>query len=88
MKQKIEPELKKFLDDGRLLIISPFDKNIKRITGKTAMERNRIMIEIADSIVIGFCSSNGSISKSLQDVGKDVMFLSNYPLEDISAYSP
>lgn len=74
LKQKIEPELKKHLDDGRLLIISPFDKDIKRITARTAIERNRIMIDIADSIVVGFCSSNVSISKLLQNVSKELYF--------------
>ena len=75
LKQKIEAELKTHLNNGRLLIISPFNKDIKRITAQTAIERNRLMIEIADSIVVGFCRPDGSISKLLQEVSKDVIFL-------------
>ncbi len=33
------------------------------------------MIEIADSIVIGFCKPAGSISKLIQNVSKDVILL-------------
>jgi len=75
LKHKIEPELKSHLNNGRLLILSPFDRAIKRITAKIAFERNRVMIEIADSIVEGFCRPDGGISKLLQEINKDVIFL-------------
>lgn len=38
LKTKIEPELKTPLDNGRLLIISPFSKEIVRVTEDTAQK--------------------------------------------------
>lgn len=68
LKQKIEPELEKALNEGRLLIITPFDKPVKRVTEQTAAVRNRMMIELADEVVVGFASEGGGLSKLLQTV--------------------
>ncbi len=48
LKEKLEPEFEKPLEQGRLLIISPFDKTTKRVTVQTAEIRNKMMIELAD----------------------------------------
>lgn len=66
LKQKLEPELQQGLDAGRLLIISPFDETVKRVTEKTAAIRNRMMIELADDVVVGFASEGGNLKKLLQ----------------------
>jgi hypothetical protein len=76
LKEKVEPEFKKPLDQGRLLIISPFDKNLKRVTEQTALARNKMMLEIADVIVIGFASSGGQLTQLLSDMVKPVKYLS------------
>jgi len=47
LKEKLEPELQKPLDECRLLIITPFGKTIKRITEQTAARRNKLMIDLA-----------------------------------------
>jgi hypothetical protein len=52
LKQRIEPELKIELDKSRLLIVSPFKNETKRITTETAMKRNQLMIELADNITV------------------------------------
>ena len=54
LKEKLEPELKKPIDEGRLLIITPFDKVTKRVTEQTAELRNKMMIELADNITVGY----------------------------------
>ena len=54
LKQKIEPEFFDAIKKGRLLIITPFEEKVKRVTVETANVRNQMMIEIADNIVIGF----------------------------------
>ncbi len=36
MKRRIEPEIQKGLEDNRLLIISPFDESVKRITAQSS----------------------------------------------------
>jgi len=63
LKEKLEPELKKPLKQGRLLIVSPFDKSVKRATEQTAEIRNKMMIDIADNVTIGFASKGGKLEK-------------------------
>lgn len=66
LKDKLEPELQKPFDEGRLLIITPFEKKVKRVTKDTAAIRNKMMIEIADEIVIGYSTKNGALYKLIQ----------------------
>lgn len=75
IKQKIEPELKKQLDEGRLLIISPFSIEVKRVTEETSAIRNKVMIELADSVVVGFANENGSLQKVLQPHATKISYL-------------
>ena len=49
------------MEQGRLLIITPFDKKVIRVTEKTAQVRNKMMIELADSITVGYASKGGSL---------------------------
>lgn len=68
IKVKIEPELKAAIDVGKLLIVTPFGNNVKRITAETAEKRNRFMIELADEVVIGFASKGGMLDSMITDV--------------------
>lgn len=65
LKEKLEPQLQKPFDEGRLLVISPFEKNVKRVTEHTAEIRNRMMIELADTITVGYISVGGKLEKLL-----------------------
>ena len=65
LKEKIEPEFQKPLEQGRLLIITPFDKKVKRVTEQTAATRNKMMIELADNITVGHTSAGGQLEKLL-----------------------
>jgi len=65
LKEEIEPEFEKHLEQGRLLIISPFDKKTKRVTEKTAETRNKFMIDLADNITVGYASEGGRLEKLL-----------------------
>jgi hypothetical protein len=69
LKIRVEAELKKPLDQGRLLIITPFEDSVKRVTIATAAIRNRMMIEIADKVVVGYASPGGQLEQ----------LLANYP---------
>lgn len=66
LKLMLEPELQQPLDEGRLLLITPFDETVKRVTEKTAAVRNQMMIELADEVVVGFASEGGNLNKILQ----------------------
>ena len=57
--------LKTSVEDGRILIISPFEKNITKVTNETAILRNKMMIEIADKVVVGFVDPNGKLNQLL-----------------------
>ncbi len=72
LKEKLEPEFEKPLGQGRLLIISPFNKTTKRVTEQTAEIRNKMMIELADSITVGYASANGQLEKLLKMTNKQI----------------
>ena len=76
MKEKIEPELRAAVKDGRLLMVTPFSENVNRITAETAAKRNRFMIELADKIVIGFASKGGMLERlAAEGTGKKTIRL-------------
>lgn len=67
LKKQIEPKLAEALDQGRLLIITPFYKEVTRVSEETAAVRNQAMIELADEVVVGFASEGGNLDKILQN---------------------
>jgi predicted Rossmann fold nucleotide-binding protein DprA/Smf involved in DNA uptake len=67
LKEKLELELEKPLQDGRLLIISPFEKSLKRVTKQTSEIRNKLMIELAEEILVGYASKGGQLEKLLNE---------------------
>jgi predicted Rossmann fold nucleotide-binding protein DprA/Smf involved in DNA uptake len=72
LKEKLEPELQKPIDEGRVLIISPFDKKVKQVTEQTAATRNKMMIELADSITVGYASEGGNLEQQISETKKSV----------------
>jgi hypothetical protein len=72
LKEKLEPEFVKPLEQGRLLIITPFDKNIKRVTEQTSEIRNSLMLELADRIAIGYASPGGQLESLLKETDKQI----------------
>lgn len=75
LKQRIDPEFKNEIKKGRLLIISPFTKEIKRITEKTAIIRNQLMIDLAENVAVGFISKGGNLEKLLKQTKKAVKLI-------------
>jgi len=63
LKKKLEPELQKSFDNNHLLIITPFEKHIKRVTEQTATVRNKMMIEIADENCCRLCKPQRKFKK-------------------------
>ena len=68
MKEKIEAELKAAVDAERLLLVTPFENSVKWVTEETAERRNRVMIELADEIVVGYASKGGMLEKLIAGV--------------------
>jgi len=73
IKQRIEPELKKALAEERLLIVTPFERDIKWVTTDLAITRNLLMVHLAQDIVIGYAKPEGNVAlliKKLKIGGK------------------
>lgn len=61
------PETKKALENKRLLIISPFEKEQTIITGHRSMMRNRFIIETSQRLTIGYIRKQGLLEELLED---------------------
>jgi len=73
MKKYWPEEIKKAIEENRLLVISPFENNVKYITQETANIRNEIMTEIADEIFLAYYTKNGNLHKLLKNIkGKKI----------------
>jgi len=72
LKEKIEPEFKAAIDQNRLLIITPFNKSVKRVTKQTAQARNQLMIDLADKITVGYVSKDGQLEELLKQTNKTI----------------
>lgn len=78
---RIKPEYRKPLEEGRLLILSPFPEKAKRISAERAFERNRFIAALADSIFIPHAALNSNteqLCKELQDWNKPAY---TFPIE-------
>ncbi|MBU6362025.1 MAG: DNA-binding protein, partial [Chloroflexi bacterium] len=71
-KEKLEPEFSTPIEQGRLLIITPFDKTVKRVTEQTAQTRNQLMTNLADNITVGYVNPGGQLEKILKDTKKSI----------------
>lgn len=59
-------------------IVTPFSKEVKRVTTQTARLRNQMMMELADEIVIGFIHKGGMLEGQINDgLNKNVVRLYN-----------
>ncbi len=76
LKDKLEPELVPLLNQNRLLVLSPFDKNVKRVTAQTALIRNQLMLQLADEIVVGYVNPKGNLAALLKGCSKKIVYLS------------
>ena len=59
------------VEKGRLLIASPFDKGVTRVTRETAIKKNETIINLSDSIVIGYKSPGGQLDNLLINIEFD-----------------
>jgi len=73
LKRRLEPHFQLAINKNRLLIITSFLKEIKRVTQTTADRRNKMMIELSDNITVGFVTIGGGIDKLLQKTNKQII---------------
>lgn len=63
LKKKIEPIFLDEIKKNRLLIITPFEQNITRVTQETANKRNELMAQLADEIFVAYAQPAGKIEQ-------------------------
>jgi hypothetical protein len=73
LKKKLEPEFVKPLNEGRLLIITPFGTEVKKITQETANIRNQLMIDLAEKVTVGYIKEGGLLDQSLIGLDKNII---------------
>jgi len=59
-------------EQGMLLIITHFDKTVKRVTEQTAQIRNEPIIYLVDQITFGYAIKSGKIEAPLTGVEKPI----------------
>lgn len=72
IKEKLESEFKVAIEQNRFLIITPFNKSVKRVTEQTAQARNQLMLDLADNITVGFISKGGLLEELLKQTNKTI----------------
>lgn len=64
--KRYPPVLRRAIEDGRMLALSPFDEKVMRITVTTAQARNKFMIKISQRIVVAAAPDESRIIQSLK----------------------
>ena len=65
---RIKAELKTPIEEGRLLLLSPFNKDVKRITSEMALVRNRFIAALSDSIFIPYADPNSKTEHLCKEI--------------------
>jgi predicted Rossmann fold nucleotide-binding protein DprA/Smf involved in DNA uptake len=63
LKKRVEQEFAEALSNNRLLIITPFDSSVTRVTQETADKRNELMIQLTDEIFVAYAQPGGNIER-------------------------
>ena len=57
---------------GRLLIFSQFSQDLKVITRERAYERNKLIMDIAEEVIIGYAALGGMTEKLIAQFSEKV----------------
>jgi len=63
LKKRLESDFAKALANNRLLIITPFESSVTRVTQETANKRNEFMAELADEIFVAYAQPDGNVER-------------------------
>jgi hypothetical protein len=67
LKKRWKPEILEAVQTNRLLIVSPFDATVTRITRETARIKNETIIELSDEIMAGYVEKGGQLEELLNN---------------------
>jgi len=78
--RRLKREYKEPIEAGRLLLMSPFEEKVRRMTAATALTRNRFVAALADAVLIAHAQPGSKTEQLAQEVmewGKEVCTLDN-----------
>jgi predicted Rossmann fold nucleotide-binding protein DprA/Smf involved in DNA uptake len=64
---RLQPEWKAPVQAGRLLLISTFPADVRRVTRETAMRRNAFVASLADVLFVAYAGLGGSTERLCRD---------------------
>jgi predicted Rossmann fold nucleotide-binding protein DprA/Smf involved in DNA uptake len=67
-KIRLRPEFRKPLENGRLLLLSPFNDKQRRATQEAAMARNRFVAALADAVFVAYAAPNSKTENFCREV--------------------
>jgi predicted Rossmann fold nucleotide-binding protein DprA/Smf involved in DNA uptake len=65
---RIQVEYKQPLEEGRLLLLSPFAEKQRRATVQTALYRNQFVAALADAVFVTYAAPGGKTEQFCRDV--------------------
>lgn len=65
---QLQPAWKAAIQQERLLLLSPFEGKVKRVTRETAILRNRVAAALADDLFVVYASPGGKIEDLCREV--------------------
>jgi len=77
MKKRWDGKILKALKDNRMLIVSPFNSNTKRITKESSLIRNKYILSKSDKTFIPYISSSGMLTQIIKPFQDKIISL-NY----------
>ncbi|WP_224983648.1 DNA-processing protein DprA [Geomonas agri] len=72
---RLDPAWERHLAAGRLLVISRYAKSVSHPCESKCYQRNKMMIDLADSIVIAHASAGGSLERLCSGYDAKVVLL-------------
>ncbi|MFH1636016.1 MAG: DNA-processing protein DprA [Chloroflexota bacterium] len=81
MLTRFRPDEREAIENGRLLVISPFSESINRITFEKAQYRNRVATALADEVLIAYAtpgSKTESLAREIVHWGKPMCTIENH----------
>jgi predicted Rossmann fold nucleotide-binding protein DprA/Smf involved in DNA uptake len=85
---RLKPAYKKAIDEGRLLILSPFPVKLSRISAERAEQRNRLVAALAERIFVAYADPGGkteALCRELVVSGKPLLTFESKHTENLRA---
>lgn len=75
LKTEWPDEIATALHENRLLIVTHCDDTVHLVSGSSAADRNRLMLSLANEVVVGYCTPGGNVERQIAGRTGGVTFL-------------